>query len=864
MMILERDRQLTQLHNLLQEAGRGHGRLVFLSAEAGGGKTTLVEHFAEEVRRNVPVNIFSCEGMVTPGPFGSISELATAFGPGVADAMKDSAPRDGIFRAIHSVLRNAPAANVIIGEDAHWTDEASLDLIRYLGRRIGSTRTLMVVTYRDDSIDTYHPLRRVLGDLVNEPAVCRMNLPTLSVEAVRELAAHTGLNPVELHERSGGNPFYVTEIVASGGSSIPGTVRDAVLARASRISVEGQAVLDVAAAIGLAVDAELLAAVIGAPIDDAVDECLAAGMFRVSGDGIAFRHALTRDVFLTALSPPRRRGLHRRILDVLERDPAFSADLAYLAHHAEEGRDREAVLRHAPAAAKLSARFGAHREAAAQFARALRFSQGMPDGELVELLEAKAYECYLTGQIESAIVDMTRAIELRAGMSQSLKVGDNQRLLSRFHWFAGNNGEAEIHAREALRILKALPSGPELAMAYSNLSQLRMLAHDSAEAIYWGERAIELAEEHGNRQVLAHALNNVGTATAVDDLPTGFRKIEEGLRIAREDGLHDDVSRAYANLSSMSLEHYELARAEKYIVEAIEFDADHDLIGMETYQRALLSRVLLSTGAWGLAEREAKAAAEHPGSNIPTLIVALTTLGQVQARRGDDASSVLDEALRLAECVGELQRTGPIRAARAEAAWLAGDPELAAAEAEREYANALRSRVKWLIGNLALWMHRGGRKIVDLPDCAQPFALEISGDGAGAAEIWRVLGFPLEEARALLRDGKEASVRDALAIFDRLGAKPDHARAVRALRSAGVRKIPRGPRPDTRANAALLTAREIDVLQRIVAGESNREIADALYLSPRTVGHHVSAILGKLDISSRSKARARAEELQLL
>jgi DNA-binding CsgD family transcriptional regulator len=237
--------------------------------------------------------------------------------------------------------------------------------------------------------------------------------------------------------------------------------------------------------------------------------------------------------------------------------------------------------------------------------------------------------------------------------------------------------------------------------------------------------------------------------------------------------------------------------------------------------------------------------------------------GLTLARRGEDASSALDEALKLASLTGEFMRLGPVRAARAEAAWLAGDPELAAVEAERELDNALGAGERWTAGKLALCLHRSGRRIDDVSPLAEPYALEIGGQGRRAAEIWRARGYPLEEARALVSAGDESSLREALPIFDRLGAKTDAARAIRALRNAGFRQIPRGPRPETRANAALLTAREIEVLQQIVAGASNREIAETLFLSPRTVGHHVSSILAKLEIPSRSKARARVEELDL-
>ncbi len=864
--MLERDHQISRLHELLETAGSGSGQLLFLSAEAGGGKSTLIEHFAESVRSHVGVRIVSCDGLGMPGPFGPLYDIASALGPQVEAVLNAHAPRDLLFRTVLSALREAPGPNVFVGEDAHWSDEASLDLIRFLGRRIGGTHTLLIVTYRDDYLDSYHPLRRVLGDLVNEPAVSRMPLPPLSLDAVTSLAAGTTIDPVALYRQTGGNPFYVSEIVASGDSTIPASILDAILGRASRISIDARAALDAAASIGPIPDLDLLSAVTGAPIDDAVDECLAIGMFRPWNDGVDFRHALTRDVFLTSMSASRRRGLHRRILSILETDPAFStaADLPRLAHHAEEARDRDAVLRYAPEAARHAARCGAHREAAAQFARTLRFADGLPDADLAELLEARSYECYLTGRVDDAIADRTRAAELRRSIGDRLSYGDDLRWLSRFCWFTGRNAEAHEYARASLDVLESLPPGPELAMACSNFSQLNMLAYNGEEATRWGQRAIDLAIACGSQPILAHALTNVGTERTRSNAAEGRQLIEQGLEIARQYGLHDDVSRALANLSFSALEQHELDVAETYIGEGIAFTAEHDLIGMELYLRALRTQLKLARGEWGEAIVESTEIATHPGGTTPTYIVANTVLGLARARQGESSSAPFAEALELAEKTGELMRLGPLRAARAEAAWLAGDSELSASEAENAYSDAVRTGSYWLAGELALWLHRAGRPISDTSALAGPFALEINGDGLEAARSWHHLGYPLEEARALASTGDESSLRDALAIVERIGAKSDIVRTVRQLRATGAKNIPRGPRPDTRANQARLTGREFEVLQLLAQGASNQEIADTLFLSPRTVGHHVSAILAKLEIPSRSKARTRAEELGLL
>ena len=863
MKILERESYLASLNDCATRAASGRGNVVFLGATAGGGKTTLVEEFTRTVDSRSKVATVSCDSGNMSGPFGTLADLAGAIGYGLESILDESASRDRVFRAVFTSLRDSPQPTIIIGEDAHWTDEATLDLIRYLARRIGATNALIVITYRDNELDSWHPLRRLLGDLVSEPAVTRITLPPLSVSAVAVLTKGTGIDPETLHERTGGNPFYVTELIASGNSAIPDSIRDAVMGRAAPVSAAGRAILDAAAVLAVPFDPDLMTAIIGAPISDTLDQCLAVGLLRPRGERIAFQHALVRDVFADAMSVPRRRDLSRRILGILEAEPDFGADAAQLAHHAEGSRDVQAVLRYATEAAREAAQFGAHREAATQYNRALRFGQNLSVDARAELLEAGSLESYHSSNVAVAISDRARAIDLRKSQGDLIRAGDNLRWLSRMCWIAGRNQEAEAFAQAAFEMLEPLPPGPELAMALSNLSQLRVLDSNLPEAIHWGNRAIELATSLGSQSILAHALTNVGTARLVLAEPEGSQLLEQSISIGLEHGLDDDVSRAQINLAWTYLDHFELDEAERRVATGIAFASERDLVTMEHYLKVTRARMWLARGMWAEAAQEASAIVDRPSANAVATIPALTVLGRVAAVKGGNPDDFFERALDMATPTGQLMRLGPLRAARAEAAWLAGDTELAVAEASLEYATALRSGERWLAGELALWLHRGGREIPDISALAEPFALEISGRGGDAATIWRERGHPIGEVRALASTGEESALLYALSLADRLGAKPDAARITRGLRVIGVTSIPRGPRPETRSNAAHLTGRELDVLTLLVQEKTNREIAESLFLSPRTVGHHVSAILGKLEISSRNEAATRVEELRL-
>lgn len=865
MMFLERATALDDLLAYHRQAAEGQGLLVFVGGEMGIGKTTLVEHFVREIDGASRVTTISCDGLRVHGPLGPLMDVAHTLGPAVEHLLETQAPRDRIFRAVESALAQAPGLTVLVGEDVHWGDEASLDLLYFLGRRIGNLRTLFIATYRDDEISPEHPLRRVLGDLATAPAVRRMILPPLSIAAVTTLAAGTEIDPAVLRSYTGGNPFFVREIV-DAGTQEPITVEDAILARASRISTRARTVLDAAATIGVVVEPDLLQAVIGAPIGDTVDACLATGLFRPSAVGIEFRHAAVRDVIARTISPIRKIAIHRRIHAALHADQRYQHDYPRLAYHAEEAGDGEAAFNHAMAAARDAVAYKSHREAAAQYARALRNANGKEPELRATLLEAGAYECYLTGRIDDALSSQRQAVEIRTSLALVPKLGESIRMLSRYCWFAGNTGQAEHFAREALELLEAYPESREMAMAYSNLSQLRMLAQDADEAIRWGNRAIALAERLGDLRTLCHALTNVGGALAYLGGREGHPYLLRAIEIARAEDFEDDLARALTNIAATEWYQRNLDQALHYFEDGIAHTESRELLAMNLYLHAMRANVQLARGRFDLAEAEAAAVRDHPLAGKPALFVALVALGLARARQGDDGAGELDEALELATGIGELQRLGPVRAIRAEAAWLANDLGSATREAGTVIHLACQERDPWVAGELALWLHRANHPAPIPEGCAiaEPYRLEIEGDWRAAAAIWRERGALLNEIRAIATSSDERELRTALAGLDRMGARPDAMKVAERLRTLGFRNIRRGPRPATRAAYAMLTPREIEVLA-LVAGEStNREIAQQLYVSQKTVEHHVSAILAKLDVPTRAAATARAREAGLI
>jgi DNA-binding CsgD family transcriptional regulator len=869
MPLLERESALETLGGWFAEARAGHGRLVLLAGEAGVGKTALVEEFALRHRQAARVLRGACDPLTTPRPLGPLADIAPALGGRPDQLLHDEAPRGVLFPALLDRLRDSRMVTVLVIEDVHWADEATLDLLRFLARRLGPASTMMLVTYRDDEVGPLHPVRLLAGDLATSALVRRLRLAPLSRQAVAVLAGPQGLDPGALHETTGGNPFFVTEILAASDEAIPATVADAVLARAARLSPPARQVLDAAAVVTPPVETWLLTEAAGAAPAQ-LDECVAAGMLQGQAGEVGFRHELARLTVERALGPGRRADLHGRTLAALLTRPGAAPDPARLAHHADGAGDAPAVLAHAPVAARRAAALGAHREAAAQYARALRFADGLAPAALAELLEGHSYECYLTDQLADAAASRERALGCWRALKDRRKEGDTLRWLSRLAWWEGRQADAERAGREAVELLEGLAAGPELAMAYSNLSQLAMLAGNTDEAVAWGARAIGLAESLGQTETLIHALNNVGTAEMQASRPAGQPMLERSLALALAIGLEEHVARAYTNLAGRAFEHRDYPLAVRHLDQGIRYCAEHDLDTWRLYLLVYQARVDFEQGRWTEATRTVEIVLRDPRTAPVGRINALAVLGRVRARRGDPGVwPPLGEALALATATGELQRLGPVAVARAEAAWLEGDP--AAARGVVEEALDLAERTDgyaWLAGELAFWLWRLGGPdrlpVIGLADAvAEPFRLQTAGDLATAAGRWRALGCSYEAAAALADSDQEPQLRAALTELERLGAQPLAAAVARRLRELGVRAVARRPRPATRANPANLTARELEVLGLLVGGRSNRQIAEQLFISNKTASVHVTNLLAKLGVHSRLEAAAMARRLGL-
>jgi DNA-binding CsgD family transcriptional regulator len=851
-ILLERSTFLETFAGFLREASAGRGALVFLGGEAGVGKTALVEAFCLTAQRTARVALGACDSLSAPRPLGPLVDAAGALG--LEGTMGRETARTEVFRALLARLSVGSSPTLLVFEDVHWADEATLDVLRFLGRRVGGTRALVIATYRDDETGPSHPLRVLLGDLATAASVRRVALPPLSEGAVAVLADGSGLDPKALFKQTAGNPFFVTEIVSSGLAGIPPTVRDAVLARAARLSARARSVLDAAAVIGSRFEADVLTGVMGSDAE-ALEEGLSLGVLRADGALIAFRHELGRQSLLEALSPPRALDLHRRVLAALRALPPDPDRLARLAHHAEAAGDGAAVLEYAPEAARLAARLHAHREAAAQYARAIRFSKPLDPLEKARLLVAYADEAAHVDQAARGIEAREEAIAIFRERGEQVREGAQLALLAVGLIRSGRNADAEAASLTSIQILEALPPGPALASAYATQTALRMLNRDANESLVWGEKSLVLARAHGSEIDEACALNSMGTVMLLAGNERGRDYLEASIQQSQAVGFDNGVALGYANLGSGLGECYRLEDAQRCLDAGISFSDEHDLDQIRGYMVAWRALARLHLGCWTEAALDARSVVNRATSMTIARIMALVALGRLRARRGDpEVWAALDEALELAAPTGQLQRLGPVRAARAEAAWLEGHPERALEEARAAYDLALEHAHPWFVGELAYWRWKLGDLKEPPEGVARPFALQIGGQCLEAAEAWRGLNCPYEAARALSESDDEAALKHALAELERLGARPMAQWVSRRLRDLGIKGIPRGPRPSTKTNRAGLTHRELEVLHLLTEGQRDKQIARGLHLSEKTVGHHVSAILAKLGKKSRAEA----------
>jgi len=858
--LLERDDALDALREASANTRTGAGRLVLVAGEAGIGKTAVVRAFCAELT-DAHVLWGACDALFTPRPLGPFLDLAAEANGELGAAVGAGGGPHELVAALVAAAAAAEEPTIVVLEDVHWADEATLDALRVLARKVERAPLLVVASYRDDELDRGHPLRIVLGELATRPAVVRVQIDGLSEQGVAELAAERELDPRELHRQTNGNPFFVTEVLAARNGPIPATVRDAVLARTAVLGGAAREVLQAVAITPQRAELWLLETLTSESLDG-LDECLASGILVNGGDSVGFRHELARLTVEESIDPRRARALHRAALEALAEPPTGTPDHARLAHHADAAGDGDAVLLHATAAGDHAADVGAYREAAAQYGRALRFASGLPTEQRAGLLERQSGAYYLTDDQVAAIDVLREAVEVhRQGGHVAREAAALGRLVP-YLTCRGHFADAADAAERAIEMVDGLPESAEHAPAFAAMALLSAYRGDDDAVRDWGARAAAVAERFGDPVTLVDSTITVGTADLFHDVDA-TAELEHALALAREHRLPALVARAFHNLGLAATAHDAHDRAEAWLDAGL---AQCDEFELDLWRLAILSlkvRLQLDRGRWTEATEIAATIAAETRDSPEPLLSARLALALVRARRGDpDTAPPLAEAAAIADAADQPGWDGALACAVAEIAWLQHRSD-GVDEATRAALDVARAgRTPWLLGQLCYWRRKLGLDD-EVPTGTDGWSLLLAGDWRASAATWRARNRPYETALALSGADDDDALQEALELSERLGARPLAAMVARRLRERGVR-VSRGPRPSTRANPAALTGRELEVLSLLGDGLRNAEIAKRLFLSTRTVDHHVSAILRKLHAKTRGEAAAQASRLGLL
>jgi DNA-binding CsgD family transcriptional regulator len=854
--LVQRDDELAALARLADTASSGHGNLVVVTGEAGAGKTTFLEQFAAGTGH--PVLWGSCDPLSTPRPLGPIHDLADALGDAVRRALLDAGHASDIFAAVFDRLAAEPT--VLVVDDLHWADQGTVDLLRFVLRRIRSTRSLVVGTVRDDELAPAHPLRTLLGDVARSPDARTMPLAPLTLESVVSLIGDRTVDAEQLHRRTGGNPFFVVEMLDHDSDELPTSVRDAILARTVGLEPAAWDLLNLLVCSPEAIPDRLLPALgVSFPALQALDR---ANLIRRRARSVAFRHDLCRLAVADVIPPGAEPHLHRRIIEALQ--ATATADPAVLTHHALGADEPALVLESAPAAGRAAARSGAHTQAATFFQLALERGRPADPSMRAELLEGLAAERYLTDRLADAITACAEAIQIRSALGDVAAVSADHHSLSIYEWYNANRPRAEEHAAHALRVLDdrdgtdaLVERGHALAMQ----AYLDLYRSDVPGAVALATRAAEVAAQAGEPGLTARSSLILAYCDLMGGAQEGRDAIIDILRIRPEQ--YDEIySSGFSNLTYLDVEHRRFADAATTLEQSITMSIERDLPICRMWQTGTRARLSLLTGAWETAIEDADAVLR--GRSAPLARSwPLVARGLIALRRDSGGDDDLDAACALAELYDEPIRLLPAAAAAAERAWLRGADDVRIDEYRHLLERTPRTGLEWARGDLAVWLRRLDPSI-DADAVAPPYRLLLDRCYEDAADAFERLGTPYDAALALADSGDVEHARRALDILDRLGADAVAAKVRRDLRANGALAVPARRRASTRQHPAGITARQVDVLRLLEQGCTNGEIAERLYLSAKTVDHHVSAILAKLGVANRRAAVRRGRELGIV
>lgn len=853
--LLERETALIALASTMDAAAKGHGAVVVVTGEPGIGKTTLVSHFAGGLGSKARILWGTCDDLSTPRPLGPFRDVAAELSLAPEGELLASEPPHRFHSLLLTELATGPQPTVLVIEDVHWADEATLDAITVIGRRIADIPAVLVLTFRAGEAPPSHPLPTALDAIQRNTGLC-LNLAPLSRTAVATLAGDGDAD--RIYDVTGGNPLYVTEMVAGLPDELPLSVANAVLGRCARLGPESRELVELVSMVPTRIGTEVLElAMPGWAV--AAEEPERHQLLTVDTHYARFRHELAREAIKSSLPITRQRRLHTRIVDALL---SAGGDPADIVHHAEAAGRSEVVATYAPIAAHQAAALESHREARTHFRRATEFAARLDTPARAALFEAYAQTAYHVGHMSEAFAAVDQAINLHRTLCDEAAVGRCLGNRSHYYWVVGDSSAAWQQARSSIRALEPGGPSPDLAIAYNQLTDLATLAGRTNEALLCGDRAIRLAEQLGNDHAKWRALVSIGTAKVQRD-PEDDQVLHTAIDGARSADAHDAAVYGLIGLTFVNLFWVRPEQAARYGIRGVEYAEVHQRDALKDYLEANLAWLRLRAGTWADAEEKARALLDRP--SVPGMVTGLLAniiLTELAVRRGDpDAGDRLAALAAEADRTGELKRLGPVLELQIEYA-LTGDQPLPVERFEQVMTTVGDEPASSGFGGarLAAWATLLGLPAIFRGKAPRPHAAMMRRDWAEAADAFGAVGWRYDRALLLSLGDDEGALAESLHIARSLGATPLVERVTRRMRKLRM-TVPRGPAGSTRSNPAGLTDRQLEVLELMANGLTNSEIAGCLSISSRTTEHHVASVLSKLDVSSRREAARRAADL---
>ena len=748
--LVERGGELASLHACVSAASEtGRGSLVLVSGDAGVGKSALVRAFIEGLAGEVTVHVGGCDDLVAPrslGPFLDMAADPAARGSDVRTVL-EAGTMPEVLPALLGFLGRGPTVAVI--EDLHWADDATLDAMRYLARRVTSIPVVLVATFRSSGLAGDHPLTRLLGTLLGEHVV-RLPLESLSVAAVRDLGDFGDDEAAEVHRITGGNPFFVTEVIAAGVEVVPTTVRDAVLGRIAVLRPEVRALLRRLSVVPGGAERWLAEALTTG--SEALVEAEASGVLLGDPDGLSFRHELSRRAVESSLTATERRAAHRQVLDLLLEVPGVSR--ARLVHHAAfGGRDRE-LVEIGPEAAAEAARQGAHRQCAEILRLVLESPHSMSDHETARLWWERSYSSYVVNRFEAAYTCAEHAVALadRAGDRQVLM--DALPVLARAAMFARGPEDARGAAQRAVdvsrqegdraRLAAALT---ELARAHSNLPSVSVVAQPSAASEEAADEALAIARDLGRPELVARSLCYRGEARMSRGDLSGFEDLELAVELAVNDPRVETRVRCLVNAAGSAFRAGRLADVERLVTTGLALAEECEFFAGQYRLRLTRAAARASHGSWDAAVDELEDLLRSPGEPGIMAPLARSILARLLARRGEPQAGVVLAAARKEQYRAQSAFiTGVLEIATAELGWLDGS----LAEATPAMTDTLRrvtdAGYAGIAAELTAYLRRADVPVTAPADPPGPWAPTLAGRTAQAVAAWAQLGERYERA----------------------------------------------------------------------------------------------------------------------